>query len=177
MRTRGVSCAYLLCLCLLLGALPLTVQAQWHWLDKTGRPVFSDLPPPPGVSEAQIIKRPNTAQAEPANGSPPDKPASGAASAEKDRAPSPSSSALEAAVKNKKAAEELEKSRQNQAEQARVAAAKAENCTRAKRSLAVINSGSRLKTVNEQGESVFMDEDARLAEQARIESVIRSDCQ
>lgn len=84
---------------------------------------------------------------------------------------------MEAAVKNKKAAEELEKSRQNQAEQARVAAAKAENCTRAKRSLAVINSGSRLKTVNEQGESVFMDEDARLAEQARIESVIRSDCQ
>ena len=41
----------LLCACTL-------AAAQWQWLDKDGRKVFSDRAPPPDVQEKNIIKRP-----------------------------------------------------------------------------------------------------------------------
>jgi hypothetical protein len=35
-----------------------TAMAQWQWLDKDGRKVFSDRAPPPDVMEKDILKRP-----------------------------------------------------------------------------------------------------------------------
>ena len=40
--------------------------AQWQWLDKDGRKVFSDRAPPPDVAEKSILKRPNSAAKAPA---------------------------------------------------------------------------------------------------------------
>src|SRR5690349_6421207 len=36
--------------------------AQWKWRDNGGRIQYSDLPPPPGVAEGDILQRPNAAQ-------------------------------------------------------------------------------------------------------------------
>ena len=44
----------------LLGAtLALPAAAQWKWRDKGGHIQYSDLPPPPGVAEQDILQRPN----------------------------------------------------------------------------------------------------------------------
>ena len=38
-------------------ALPAT--AQWKWRDKGGHVQYSDLPPPPGTADADILARPS----------------------------------------------------------------------------------------------------------------------
>ena len=38
--------------------LPLAASAQWQWLDKDGRKVFSDKAPPPEVPTERILKGP-----------------------------------------------------------------------------------------------------------------------
>ena len=47
----------------LFGAtLALPVAAQWKWRGANGQMQYSDLPPPPGVAEKDILQRPgNTA--------------------------------------------------------------------------------------------------------------------
>ena len=45
----------------LLSVLPLTASAQWSWIDKEGRRVFSDRAPPGDVPEKDIRKRPGQA--------------------------------------------------------------------------------------------------------------------
>lgn len=157
---------------LLLSLMPVLALGQWQWLDKSGRPVFSDIPPPSDISDAQIIKRPalSDAASAPAPSSAP--PVASVAKSE----PGPSVGSLETLVQSKRAEEERQRARQNAQEAAREAVARAENCRRAQRALAVINSGSRLQTTNERGESVFADEAARQTEKRRIEVVIRSDC-
>ncbi|WP_454721236.1 MULTISPECIES: DUF4124 domain-containing protein [Cupriavidus] len=45
--------AALACLCF-----PAVAQAQWQWRDGAGRTVFSDVPPPPSVPAASVIKAP-----------------------------------------------------------------------------------------------------------------------
>src|SRR5438067_13527630 len=44
-------------LVLACAAAPLAL-AQWHWIDKDGRKVFSDQAPPPDVPAGKILKRP-----------------------------------------------------------------------------------------------------------------------
>jgi hypothetical protein len=36
---------------------PLAASAQWQWLDKDGRRVFSDQPPPPDIAPERILKQ------------------------------------------------------------------------------------------------------------------------
>jgi hypothetical protein len=44
---------------LLCGLLAQPAQAQWKWRDKSGQTQYSDLAPPPGTPEADILQRPN----------------------------------------------------------------------------------------------------------------------
>jgi hypothetical protein len=44
------------CVCLL----PLAASAQWQWIDKNGKKVFSDQAPPPDVPEKNILRRSGT---------------------------------------------------------------------------------------------------------------------
>ena len=37
-------------------AMPALALAQWQWIDKDGRKVFSDRPPPADVPESKILK-------------------------------------------------------------------------------------------------------------------------
>src|SRR4051812_19541978 len=38
--------------------LPLAAAAQWQWLDKDGRKVFSDKAPPPDIAPERVLKAP-----------------------------------------------------------------------------------------------------------------------
>ena len=145
-------------------------MAQWVWLDANGKKVFSDLAPPLGTPEKDIVKRP---------GAPVVKPVP----AELGKAPAadaPNNAAKPPAVKNdleakKKQVEEAEKAKQK-AEEDKMAKAKADNCQRARQGKAAFESGVRLSITNAQGERTIMDEKARASEQQRLQQIIQSDC-
>jgi Domain of unknown function (DUF4124) len=154
----------------------LPATAQWKWRDKGGHVQYSDLPPPPGTPESDVLARPSAsmrrgmtsatvaAEAAPASSAA----ATGAASA-------PRSSDPELEAKRKKA--EAEATAKNKAEQERVAALKLDNCSRARAQMATLKSGIRLATTNAKtGEREFMDDKQRADEQRRVQDVISNDC-
>lgn len=164
---------------LLLAALCLactSALAQWQWIDKDGRKVFSDRPPPQDVPQNKILKQPRhsapVAAAQPASDAapaaaavPPTAAASSAAAAGKDKE-----------LEKKKAQAEAEEAAKKKTEEDKLAKARADNCERAKAAKLTIESGKPLRQANAQGELIFMDEAARSAELKRIQGVIDSDC-
>ncbi|VTU20505.1 hypothetical protein SRS16CHR_02657 [Variovorax sp. SRS16] len=154
--------------------LPLAASAQWQWLDKDNKKVFSDQAPPPEVPDKNILRRPtgltprvrfSTAPAAP----------DAAASAASAASPAKPSGVDKDLAERARKAEEAEKA-QKAAEAQKVAQAKAENCTRARQGKATFDSGMRVARLNAQGEREIMDDSARAAEQQRLQSVIDSDC-
>ncbi len=155
-------------------------SAQWQWLDKDGRKVFSDRAPPASVPEKAILKRPGqpkplqsgTATDDPSNPITQGlttAPAQAVASAAK-----PGSLEKEL-MERKKKAEQAEADKRK-AEEERINKAKADNCERAKSAKAGLDSGVRLSRMNKQGQREVMDDAARAAEAKRIESIISTDC-
>jgi hypothetical protein len=163
-------------------ALPLSASAQWQWLDKNGKKVFSDQAPPPDVPEKNILRRvgpPPKSRARPrtrtwmrrrpkARRRPPPQPPS------RTQLPKPTGVDKDLEEKTKKA--EAEKKEKEAAEAAKLAKAKADNCALARQGKATVDSGIRIAKVNAKGEREIMDDSARASEQKRIQSVIDSDC-
>ncbi|MDR7305184.1 DUF4124 domain-containing protein [Rhodoferax saidenbachensis] len=153
--------------------------AQWQWLDKDGRKVFSDRAPGADIPDKNILKRPAGQRVAPAapvaNAEDPVAPAATAA------APAlPASAAkgvgvdkeLEAKKKQAADAEAAKK----KAEEDRITKAKIENCARAKQAKTTFDSGVRVSRTNAAGEREVMDDAARAAEAKRIQGVIDADC-
>ena len=170
--------------CLLL---PLAAQAQWQWIDKSGKPVFSDTAPPPDIPEKNIQRRGNLPPPRPnpaivlpdGDGASTDNNGNKTQSA---KAPSSSAPAPEAKPRVDKELDEKIK-KQEEAEKAKKAAeaqklaqAKAENCGRARQAKATYDSGIRVARLNAQGEREIIDDNTRAQEQKRLQSVIDSDC-
>ena len=153
-------------------ALALPAFAQWKWRDKAGQTQYSDLPPPAGTAEADILLRPNAGQRRVAAAPVAAPAASGAASAAPRLAPKASEPELEA--KRRKADEEV--AAKKQADEARMAAARADNCVRAKAQMRTLDSGVRVTRTNEKGEREYLDDAARAAEAQRSRGIIASDC-
>ena len=153
-------------------ALALPALAQWKWRDKAGQTQYSDLPPPAGTAEADILLRPNAAQRRAAAAPVAAAAASDAASAAPRLAPKASEPELEA--KRRKVEEEA--AVQKKADEARLAAARADNCVRAKAQVRSMESGVRVARTNEKGEREFLDDAARAAEAQRSRGVVASDC-
>lgn len=162
-------------LALAMAAAPLCL-AQWQWVDKDGRKVFSDKAPPPDVPEKNIVKRPGTAPAPVAT------PAEGAASspdaatAQRPAASAPKLSGKDKDLEEKARAAQAAASDRKKAEDDAVAKQRATNCDIAKKSKALIDSGTRLATTNAKGEREIMDDAARQVESKRLEGIIASDC-
>ena len=160
--------------------LPLGAHAQWQWIDKDNKKVFSDQAPPPEVPEKNIVRRPSGPPKR-LNFSTPDAVVDGAAPAAPATPPAPLPASAKGAGVDKeleektRKAEEAEKARQA-AEAQKVAQAKAENCSRARQGKATMDSGIRVAQVNAQGERIVMDDAAREAEQQRLQSVIDASC-
>lgn len=159
--------------------------AQWQWIDKDGRKVFSDRPPPQEIPEKSILKQPGgasraalpapaapAAESAPANAS---EGSTAAASAPKPAASSPGAG-KDKALEEKKALAEAAEAAKKKAEEEKLAKAKAENCNRARLARAAFDSGRPITQSNAQGERIFLDEAGRAAEVKRIDGVIASDC-
>jgi hypothetical protein len=153
--------------------LPLAASAQWMWLDQNGHKVFSDKAPPPDVPNNHILKAPKgqvlapdpgattTAAAAPA--------ATGAASLPK---PAGKDKALEERRKQLASAG----AEKQKAEEAQVAALRADNCARARQSKATYQAGGRIARVDAKGERQYLDDAQIATEIKRMDEVIARDC-
>ena len=148
--------------------------AQWQWVDKDGRKVFSDRAPPADVPEKNIRKRPEAKDipvnlAASAAGQP-----NAAASVPGAAAPQLTGVDKELLDKKKKA-EEVEATKRK-AEKERIQIAKVENCARAKQLKTSLSTNTRLFQMNEKGERVLVDDAARATELKRAQGFIDADC-
>lgn len=158
----------------LVCSVPLAASAQWMWLDKGGRKVFSDQPPPADVAPERILKQPGqrygTAPAPVAT------PTAAAAAAPANAAANlPKPTGKDKVLDEKKKQLEAADADKKKAEEAKVAALRSENCSRAKASKATYESGVRLTRVNK-GEHEFLDDNQRNAEIKVLNDVIARDC-
>jgi hypothetical protein len=147
----------------------LPASAQWKWRDKGGQTQYSDLPPPPGTPEQDILQRPAGASARKAAA--PADPASAASGV-----PLLAPKAVEPELEAKRKKAEQDSADKAKAEQTRIAATRAENCTRAKAQMRSLDSGMRMGQINEKGERIVMDDAARAAETKTTREVIASEC-
>jgi hypothetical protein len=152
-------------------------MAQWQWLDKDGRKVFSDRAPPPGIPDKNILKRPGGARVAPtlANQENADLTPSTLAPAQAS-ASAPKINGVDKELADKKKKAEQEEAAKRKAEDDKLAKAKADNCTQAKQAKASYDSGVRLARVNKQGEREILDDATRASEVQRIQTVIDADC-
>lgn len=153
-------------------SLPLAASAQWQWLDNSGRKVFSDQPPPPDVAPNRILKTGRGAAATAMQQQAATQAPAAAAPAANLPKPSGKDKELEAKKKEKEAADQAKK----KAEEEKIAAARTENCTRAKNAKATFDSGLRVVRTNEKGEREFMDENQRATEVKHLNDIIARDC-
>ena len=144
----------------------LTASAQWQWLDKDGRKVFSDRPPPAHIPEKDILKRPR------GGGSTVAAPAPAPATPSAPAAPS----ALDRALQDKRKQAEDAEVAKRKTEEERNARIRAENCSRAQQAKASFDSGSRIARINEKGEREFMDEAGLALENQRLQASINENC-
>jgi hypothetical protein len=155
--------------CVLLLALAATVSlpaaAQWKWRDKSGQMQYSDLPPPSGTPDADILQRP-----------PPVAPRPSAAASTAASAPllMPKTGDPELEAKRKKA--EQDEAAKKKAEEQRIAVAKVDNCSRARVQLKALDDGQRMSRINAKGEREYLDDKGRAEEAQRARSVISADC-
>lgn len=163
------------------GSFALTALAQWQWIDKDGRKVFSDRSPPADIKEKDILKRPGNSTrmavtAVPAATTPEVGAPLAAASSAAGKAGAPKLSGKDAQLEAKKKQAEDEQAAKKKAEEEKVAKVKTENCDRAKRGLLTLESGVRVSVTNSKGEREFMDDKARAAEAKRLQDVTAADC-
>lgn len=165
----GIRILWLALACVL--ALPFSASAQWKWRDKGGRTQYSDLPPPQGVPEQDILPRPAASAATRRIGANPVTvpPAALAPPLTAARAP-------EAELEARRRKAEQEVADKLKADEARLAAAKVENCGHAKEQARTLESGQRLARIDEKGEREYLDEAQRSAQIKEARGVIAADC-
>ena len=142
--------------------------------------IYSDRPPPASVPERAILQRPPGM----ARGAVPPSPtgpslvdpvagrrAGGAAASSAHTDPD-----LEARARKEAARKAETQAAQQKAEEAKIAAARADNCLRARSQLKMLDDGVRIARTNAAGEREILDDKARAGEQARMRSIIASDC-
>lgn len=150
--------------------------AQWQWIDKDGRKVFSDRAPPPDVADKNIVQRPAN-RVRPANvvpGGDAEVPKPGGSAPAANGAPLLPTADKELEAKRKQAADA--EAAKRKADEERVAKAKIENCARAKQAKATLDTGARIAQTNSKGEREMMDDSARAAESRRVQGIIDSEC-
>ena len=156
-------------------AIAFPAEAQWKWRDKSGHVQYSDLPPPAGTPDQDILGRPspNLRRSTPsATVAAPSSAPSGALAGA-----SAAAHTVDAELEAKRKKAEADAAARAKADQEKNAAARADNCNRAKAQLATLESGIRLVQTNPKtGEREFLDDKQRADEVRRSRDVIGSDC-
>ena len=147
-------------------AVALPAAAQWKWRDKGGQIQYSDLPPPQGVSDQDILQRPTSAQRRTA----------AAAAVAAVPASAASAPRVEPELEAKRRKAEQEQVAKKKAEEEKITAARADNCVHAKSYLKTLEDGGRIAHTNAKGEREILDDQARAAEMKRTRDVVASDC-
>lgn len=164
-----------------LMGLSFAASAQWQWLDKDGRKVFSDRAPPSDVLEKNILKRPSGTKRPAGPAGEVAAEAEGAASVPVAATPAPGASGAKPAggdkelEAKKKQAQDAEAAKRKAAEDLHNKA-KVESCARAKAAKSSIESGVRMGQVNASGEREIMNDAARAEELKRIQAILNRDC-
>ena len=169
---------------LFVSTLSLPASAQWKWRDKNGQMQYSDLPPPPSVSDRDILLRPSVGQRaaiQPSTGTSTtaasaSASASASAGISAERAPALVPKGVEPALEAKRKQSEQDEANKRKADEPRLAAVKAENCSRAQANLRTLQSGSRMTRTNEKGEREVFDDAMRAEESRRTREDIASNC-
>ena len=159
----------------------LGASAQWQWIDKDGRKVFSDRAPPLDIPEKSILKQPGgnlgtSAAAKPVQPADSSEPAAAATPPTPKLPASTAGSGKDKELEEKKAQAEAAEAAKKKAEDEKIAKAKADNCTRARQAKATFESGRLITHSNAKGERVFLDDATRAAESKRIDGIIATDC-
>jgi len=156
----------------LMLCIALPAQAQWKWKDAAGKIQYSDLPPPNGTPEKDILQRPPGQKLQvfvlPPGG------AASAAAPARSASAAPSKAELEQQAKQK--LQEQEQSAKQKEEDRRVAQQKRENCSRAQENLRMLEAGVRLTRQNDRGENIVIDERQRTEEIQRTRMVATNEC-
>ena len=170
-RTRILSAALACLLC--VGA-----QAQWQWIDKDGRKVFSDRGPPPDIPAKNIIKQPSNLAVAPsaAAASAPAKSASAPVADSVPEGELPKLSTADKELGDKKKQAEAAAVARARAEEAKAAQIRAENCERSRSGKVLMDSGVRVSITNAKGEREVLDDAGRAAEVKRIQAAIEANC-
>jgi Domain of unknown function (DUF4124) len=161
--------------CLL--AVAALAQAQWAWKGNDGRMVFSDQAPPQGVADKDITRRPaGSRAAAAANGLTDPTATNTAANNTGTTATAPKLSSKDPELEKRRKEAQAKEAAAKKADEEKNAAAKKDNCERAKRAKASVDSGARLTTTDAKGEREFISEAKRAEEAKRLQSIIASDC-
>ncbi|MGZ5182756.1 MAG: DUF4124 domain-containing protein [Ramlibacter sp.] len=152
--------------------LPLSAFAQWQWVDKDGRRVFSDKAPPPDIPSKSILKAP-AGRSLPA---PDPEPAAAAAPVARQAASTPKVSGRDKELEERKKQAEAAEAEKKKAQERQVAELRAENCKHAREAKATLDSGIRLSRVNDKGEREILDDAQRANEAQRVQGIIASNC-
>ena len=163
---------------LLGSALSLPATAQWKWRDKNGQMQYSDLPPPPSIPDRDILLRPSVgprAASQPSTGTPITA-ASASAGISAERVPALVPKGVEPALEARRKQSEQDELNKRKADEPRLAAIKAENCSRAQANLRALQSGSKMTRTNEKGEREVFDDAMRAEESRRTREDIATNC-
>lgn len=147
-------------------------SATWQWRDAQGNIQFSDRPPPQGIPDKDILKRPPGARG-PVR----------IVSTEAASAPPPRAAASEpglSAADRKAQAEDAKRLKDEEAKRKAVEASnakiRAENCKSSQAYLRDLEAGQRIARTNDKGEREFLDDQQRAAEIAKARAIAASDC-
>lgn len=155
-------------------------SAQWQWVDKDGRKVFSDRAPSADVPEKNIVKRPGARVSSEASNSNDLQSNQTGSIAVAPTAPAaanvPQLTGVDKDLAEKKKQAEQAEIAKKKAEDRKRLQARQENCSRARQSKATYDSGMRVARTNQKGEREILDDAARAVESKRIQSIIDSDC-
>jgi len=149
-------------------------SAQWAWKDDNGRLVYSNIPPPPSVKPAQIVRQPGAAPQAARAGAPAEgeaeKPATAPAAAS-----APKTYAERDAEFRKRQQERADSERKAQEEQQK-SAQKAVECERSRGYLRALEDGVRITRTDAAGNREYIDDAQRAAEMDRMRKAIRELC-
>ena len=161
-----------LVLAIACGSFSLSSLAQWQWLDKDGRKVFSDRAPPADIAPKNILTQPGAKVIAP--------PSIGEAVAPVSPSPvkaaAPRLSGKDAQLEARKKQAEEEENLKKNTEEENLAKTRADNCERAIKALTTVQSGARISLINPKGEREFMDDAGRATEAKRLQGIAESDC-
>ena len=160
-------------------ALPAVCFAQWQWIDKDGRKVFSDQAPPAEIPAKNILRQPGskTRTATVSVTAAAADPAASAAQAAKAAASAPKLSGKDKELEEKKKKAEAAEAEKKKAQEEEVAQGSApRTATAPSAPRPAFDSGVRIARTNDKGEREFLDDATRAAEIKRLEAIIASDC-